>query len=124
MGDCEKCDRYYRSSHDLRIHREIYHPETYCSRCERDFPHGRARWQHLRGSNLHHLCYGCQLDFDERSDLNRHREEEHHACIPCNFDFDDSDELSQHDVDVHNKCEVCGSFYSSVSNLKNVSLAR
>lgn len=71
-----------------------------CSRCDKSFPHPRAKQQHIADSPRHHVCYLCpqkdKPDYDSENDLDMHLELKHSVC------------------------SFCGDQFSSPSNLKNV----
>jgi hypothetical protein len=125
MEWCKPCDKSFETLAFLTQHlRSKKHSQTYCTRCEKEFPDARARQQHITDSSRHHLCYNCnhRPDFDDEDELNEHLETEHHICVPCDRTFNNASDLTQHDVAVHYKCKSCGTYQESQSNLKNVSI--
>lgn len=64
---------------------------AYCLRCDKSFPHPRAKRQHMTDSPRHHICYLCPTkakpDYDSEDDLDKHLELKHDVCISCNRQF-------------------------------------
>lgn len=100
MAYCQLCDRSFSSESALRKHLHSAFRHAYdCRRCDRHYKSASAREQHFRDSPRHNLCHKC--------------------CYP--EDFCTEVDLIEHEVEEHNRCEVCWQYFSSPSNLKNVS---
>lgn len=68
-----------------------------------------------------HRCFLCNICFDDRKQLEKHRKKEHvrHRCQMCEFCGKEFNKpyLLRHHIDyVHHgikyKCELCGKYYS------------
>ncbi|KAF8487834.1 hypothetical protein JB92DRAFT_1478803 [Gautieria morchelliformis] len=92
---------------------------SYCDRCDRNFPHQRALWQHEEDSARHHVCRSCYEDFTTWADLKEHYVQSHYYCQFCNKLFDSEEILEEHDDDVHYPCSFCGTTFNSERGLHN-----
>lgn len=99
----------------LENHIALYHPQSYCEQCDREFNSDGALQQHLRESPVHRLsaCGECGAQFKGGAALEEHMDSNHPLpyCVPCDREFGTDAALQQHlkESSVHKvyTCEEC-----------------
>ncbi|CAA21647.1 C2H2-type domain-containing protein [Caenorhabditis elegans] len=113
---CDKCGQLFKTTYEMRIHRQTYHELHKCKQCQEVIEAGSdgLRKHHMQCRKYSNVCDECGASFSRPADLVSHEtsclKKFAFVCKPCDSYFRQRVQLDRHIKKAHfhpTKCSKC-----------------